>query len=48
VTCPFCDPDGLGTRHRWAEWENHRRHRSLAPYLALVEPDLVAIAADAS
>ncbi len=42
VTCPFCDPDGLGTRHRWAEWENHRHHRSLAPYLALVEPDLVA------
>jgi ATP-dependent helicase/nuclease subunit B len=39
VSCPFCDPDGLGTRHRWAEWEKKRDHPDLRPYVALVEPD---------
>ncbi len=41
VSCRFCDPDGLGTRHRWAEWESKRAHPALAAYRALVDPDAI-------
>ncbi|MDY7105215.1 MAG: PD-(D/E)XK nuclease family protein [Actinomycetota bacterium] len=38
VECPFCDPDGLGTRERHARWEQVRRAPELARFVGLVEP----------
>ncbi|MDH3755129.1 MAG: PD-(D/E)XK nuclease family protein, partial [Acidimicrobiia bacterium] len=42
VSCRYCDPDGLGTRDRWAEWERKKHAPELAGYLALVEPEAVS------
>jgi ATP-dependent helicase/nuclease subunit B len=47
VRCEYCDPDGLGTTDLWRTWERLRRHPALRDYVALVEPDAVAVA-DAS
>ena len=44
VTCPYCDPDGLGTRHRYLEWERKSHAPELVDYLGLVEPDSLAAA----
>jgi hypothetical protein len=40
VPCRYCDPDGLGTRDRWREWERKRDAPELAGYIALVDPDV--------
>lgn len=32
VGCLYCEPDGLGTAERWAEWERKRHDRRLAPW----------------
>ncbi|HEU4840306.1 MAG TPA: PD-(D/E)XK nuclease family protein [Ilumatobacteraceae bacterium] len=37
VPCWFCEPDGLGTAGRWAEWERKRRDPLLARWFG--EPD---------
>lgn len=41
VDCPYCDPDGLGTRERLDEWERKRGAPELAPYRSLAEPAVV-------
>ena len=32
VGCHYCEPDGLGTAERWAEWERKHRDPRLAPW----------------
>jgi RecB family exonuclease len=32
VGCLYCEPDGLGTAERWAEWERKRHDPRLAPW----------------
>ena len=34
VPCWYCEPDGLGTATRWAEWERKRHDPALARWLA--------------
>jgi hypothetical protein len=41
VPCWFCEPDGLGTRDQWREWERKRDHPDMRGYLAIAEPDLL-------
>ncbi len=38
VPCPFCDPDGLGTKDSYQRWLRIRRAPELASYVELVEP----------
>ena len=40
VPCPFCEPDGLGTRDVWRDWERKRTHPDLLGYTALIAPAL--------
>ncbi len=35
VTCPYCDPDGLGTAERWAEFERKSADPRVAALLGL-------------
>lgn len=38
VSCPTCDPDGLGTVDLRRQWERKRHDPALSPYAQLVEP----------
>jgi len=38
VTCPWCDPDGLGVTELRRGWERMRHDPAVAPYADLVEP----------
>jgi hypothetical protein len=35
VSCPFCDPDGMGTTDRWREWERKYEAPELAGFRSL-------------
>ena len=39
VPCDYCDPDGMGTRDQWRDFQRKRDDPALARYLALVDPD---------
>ena len=39
VSCHFCEPDGMGTKDQWRDWQRKQRDPALAPYLDLVDPD---------
>ena len=39
VPCGYCDPDGMGTRDQWRDFQRKRDDPALARYLDLVEPD---------
>jgi hypothetical protein len=38
VSCPWCDPDGLGVSELRRQWERKRSDPAVAPYADLVEP----------
>ena len=38
VPCGYCDPDGMGTRDRWRDFQRKRDDPALARYLDLVDP----------
>jgi ATP-dependent helicase/nuclease subunit B len=38
VTCPYCDPDGLGVADLRREWERKRNHPAIAAYAEMAEP----------
>jgi ATP-dependent helicase/nuclease subunit B len=38
VTCPYCDPDGLGVADLRRDWERKRNHPAIAAYAELAEP----------
>jgi ATP-dependent helicase/nuclease subunit B len=38
VTCPYCDPDGLGVADRRRDWERKRNHPAIAAYAEMAEP----------
>ena len=38
VPCDYCDPDGMGTRDQWRDFQRKRDDPALARYLDLVEP----------
>ena len=40
VPCLCCEPDGLGTRDVWRDWERKRTHPDLLGYTALIAPAL--------
>jgi RecB family exonuclease len=37
VGCHYCEPDGLGTDKRWAEWERKHHDPRLAPWFGIDE-----------
>ena len=39
VPCGYCDPDGMGTRDQWRDFQRKRDDPALARYLDLVDPD---------
>ena len=39
VPCYFCEPDGMGTKDQWRDWQRKQQDPALAPYLDLVDPD---------
>jgi RecB family exonuclease len=39
IECPYCDPDGMGTKGHYARWQRKRDDPRLAAYVTLVEPD---------
>ena len=39
VSCPYCEPDGMGTKDQWRDWQRKQRDPALARYLDLVDPD---------
>ncbi len=39
VPCDYCDPDGMGTRDQWRDFQRKRDDPTLARYLDLVDPD---------
>ena len=39
VGCHYCEPDGLGTAERWAEWERKQHDPRLAPWFGTEETD---------
>ena len=39
VSCHYCEPDAMGTKDQWRDWQRKQRDPALAPYLDLVEPD---------
>ena len=41
IPCWFCEPDGLGTRDQWRDWERKHDHPRMRPYLDIAEPDLL-------
>jgi len=41
VTCPYCNPDGLGHSDVRSRWEAKRLAPQLVDYTALVEPAAV-------
>ncbi len=44
IPCRYCEPDGLGTRDVWRDWERKQTHPDLRDYTALVVPELAACA----
>ncbi|HET6835859.1 MAG TPA: PD-(D/E)XK nuclease family protein [Acidimicrobiales bacterium] len=38
VTCPYCDPDGLGAADLRRDWERKRNHPAIAAYAEMAEP----------
>ena len=38
VPCGYCDPDGMGTRDQWRDFQRKRDDPALARYLDLVDP----------
>ncbi len=38
VTCPYCDPDGLGVAGLRRDWERKRNHPAIAAYAEMAEP----------
>ena len=40
--CEFCDPDDMGTRDQWRDWQRKAGDPSLRDYLALCDPELAA------
>jgi ATP-dependent helicase/nuclease subunit B len=38
VTCPYCDPDGLGVADLRRDWERKRSHPAIAAYADMAEP----------
>ena len=38
VMCDYCEPDGLGTKDQWRDWQRKQHDPALAPYLDLVDP----------
>jgi ATP-dependent helicase/nuclease subunit B len=38
VGCHYCEPDGLGTAERWAEWDRKQRDPRLAAWFGVEEP----------
>ena len=38
VPCGYCDPDGMGTRDQWRDFQRKRGDPALARYLDLVDP----------
>jgi ATP-dependent helicase/nuclease subunit B len=38
VTCPYCDPDGLGVADLRRDWERKRGHPAIAAYAGMAEP----------
>ena len=39
VSCRYCEPDGMGTKDQWRDWQRKQRDPALAVYLDLIEPD---------
>ena len=39
VSCRYCEPDGMGTKDQWRDWQRKQRDPALATYLDLIEPD---------
>ena len=39
VPCGYCDPDGMGTRDQWRDFQRKRDDPALSRYLDLVDPD---------
>ncbi|MYL03247.1 MAG: hypothetical protein F4011_03580 [Acidimicrobiaceae bacterium] len=39
ISCGYCDPDGMGTRDQWRDFQRKRDDPALARYLDLVDPD---------
>ena len=39
VSCHYCEPDGMGTKDQWRDWQRKQRDPALAPYLDLLDPD---------
>ncbi len=39
VSCRYCEPDGMGTKDQWRDWQRKKRDPALTTYLDLVEPD---------
>ena len=39
VSCYYCEPDGLGTKDQWRDWQRKQHDPALAPYLDLVDAD---------
>ena len=39
VSCGYCDPDGMGTRDQWRNFQRKRDDPALTRYLDLVDPD---------
>jgi RecB family exonuclease len=37
VGCHYCEPDGLGTAERWAEWERKQHDPRLVPWFGIDE-----------
>jgi hypothetical protein len=37
VNCHYCEPDGLGTAERWAEWSRKQHDPRLAPWFSTAE-----------
>ena len=38
VSCYFCEPDGMGTKDQWRDWQRKQQDLALTPYLDLVAP----------
>ena len=39
VSCRSCEPDGMGTKDQWRDWQRKKLDPALTAYLDLVEPD---------
>ena len=39
VTCPYCDPDGLGVAELRRDWERKRHDPAIAAYAEMAEPE---------